>query len=167
VFLAERHGSGWREITYAAADRLSGAIGENLLRRGLDRERPILILGEASCAQGLLRLAALRAGIPFVPASPAVLRFGGPEQIRALIGRLTPGAIALSPASLDLLPAELSRERDSLLALDDTFLQVAGTEERARTWPGRRQPSPRIPWLPCFSPRAQLASQRGWRSRTG
>ena len=127
VFLAERHGSGWREITYAAADRLSGAIGENLLRRGLDRERPILILGEASCAQGLLRLAALRAGIPFVPASPAVLRFGGPEQIRALIGRLTPGAIALSPASLDLLPAELSRERDSLLALDDTFLQVAGT----------------------------------------
>jgi feruloyl-CoA synthase len=128
VFLAERNGSGWREITYAAADHLSAAIGQNLLDQGLDRERPILILGEASCAQGLLRLAALRAGIPFVPASPAVLRFGGPERLRALMRRATPGAIALSPACLDLLPTELRSEPGSQLVLDQAFLDAAGSE---------------------------------------
>jgi feruloyl-CoA synthase len=131
VFLAERSGSAWREITYAAAERLSAAIGEDLLGRGLDRERPILILGEASCAQGLLRLAALRAGIPFVPVSPSLLRFGRPERLRTLMRRLSPGAVALSPACLDLLQAEFRTGVGSLLVLDPAFLDRAGTTASA------------------------------------
>lgn len=128
VFLAERSGSGWREITYAAAERLSTTIGENLLGRGLGRERPILILGEASCPQGVLRLAALRAGIPFVPVSPAVLRFGGRERLRAVMRYASPGAIALSPACLDQLPAEFRSGAGSLLVLDEVLLH--GDETR-------------------------------------
>lgn len=128
VFLAERQGAGWREISYAAAARLSAHAGASLLDRGLDREHPILIIGEASCAQGLLRLGALRAGIPFVPVSPALLRFGGAERLRAVIARMTPGLIAVSPASMKLLPAEFLNGLVPVLRLDDEFLTQAETE---------------------------------------
>jgi feruloyl-CoA synthase len=131
VFLAERQGAGWRELNYASAARLSANVSASLLDRGLgralDREHPILIIGEASCAQGILRLGALRAGIPFVPVSPALLRFGGIERLRAVIAKMTPGLIALSPASMKLLPAEFLSGPVPVLLLDDEFLARAET----------------------------------------
>jgi feruloyl-CoA synthase len=128
VFLAERQGPGWRELTYAAAERLSAHVGASLLDRGLDRERPILIVGEASCAQAILRLAALRAGIPFAPVSPALLRFGATERLRAMMAKMTPGLVAVSPVSLKLLPAEFFNGPIPILLLDDDFLTRAETE---------------------------------------
>jgi feruloyl-CoA synthase len=128
VFLAERQGAGWRELSYAAAERLSAHVGASLLEHGVDRERPILIIGEASCAQGILRLGALRAGIPFVPVSPALLRFGASERLRAVIAKMTPGLIALSAASMKLLPAEFRNGPIPTLRLDDEFLTQAETE---------------------------------------
>jgi feruloyl-CoA synthase len=128
VFLAKRQGGGWRELKYASAARLSANVGASLLERGLGREHPILIIGEASCAQGILRLGALRAGIPFVPVSPGLLRFGASERLHTVIAKMTPGLIALSPASMKLLPAELLRGPTPLLLLDDEFLTQAETE---------------------------------------
>jgi feruloyl-CoA synthase len=135
VFLAERQGGGWRELNYASAARLSANVGASLLERGfggrLDREagreHPILIIGEASCAQGILRLAALHAGIPFVPVSPGLLRFGASERLRAVIAKMTPGLIALSPASMKLLPAEFRNGPVPTLLLDDDFLTRSET----------------------------------------
>ena len=136
VFLAERLGAGWRELDYASAARLSANVGASLLERrlggrlgrGVDREHPILILGEASCAQGILRLGALRAGIPFVPVSPALLRFGASERLHAVIAKMTPGLIALSPAGMQLLPAEFLNGPTPILLLDNEFLARAEIE---------------------------------------
>ena len=125
VFLAERAGAGWRTLSYRAADRLSAAIGAQLSGRRLGRDRPILILGAASCAQGVLRLAALRAGIPFVPASPNALRLAGPARWRALIEMFTPGLVALSPACADLVAAMPRNDAPPLVVLDDVFLAQA------------------------------------------
>ena len=139
VFLAERQSGGWRELNYASAAWLSANVGASLLERGLDREHPILIIGEASCAQGILRLGALRAGIPFVPVSPALLRFGASERLHAVIAKMTPGLIALSPASVKLLPAEFLNGPIPTLLLDDEFLTRAETHLPDRGWPRPRR----------------------------
>jgi feruloyl-CoA synthase len=103
-------------------------VGASLLDRGINRERPTLIVGEASCAQAILRLAALRAGIPFAPVSPALLRFGATEPLRAVMARMTPGLIAVSPVSMKLLPAEFLNGPIPILLLDNDFLTRAETE---------------------------------------
>lgn len=132
TFLAERAGAGWRTLSYREVDRLSAALGVQLRQRGLDGERPILIIGEASCPQGVLRIAALRAGIPFVPASPHALRLGGAERLQALIAMFTPGLIALSPACAALVSAMPRSDAIPLLVLDDALLEAAHTGEGAR-----------------------------------
>ncbi|MBV8838299.1 MAG: AMP-binding protein, partial [Alphaproteobacteria bacterium] len=131
-FLAERAGAGWRTLSYREVERLSAALGMQLLQRGLARERPILILGDASCQQGVLRIAAQRAGIPFVPASPHALRLGGAERLRALIDMFTPGLIALSPASAALVSTMPRTDTTPSIVLDDAFLQEAGAGQGAR-----------------------------------
>src|SRR5436305_7502848 len=72
TFLAEREAAGgWRRVSYGAAldavERIAGA----LVARGLDVERPVALLSENGVDHGLLQLAAMHAGIPAVPISPA------------------------------------------------------------------------------------------------
>ncbi|MGH6681046.1 MAG: feruloyl-CoA synthase, partial [Bradyrhizobium sp.] len=63
VFLAERDPEdGWRFLTFA--DALAGArgLGQALLDRGLDAQRPLVILSGNSIPHALLALAALYVG---------------------------------------------------------------------------------------------------------
>ena len=67
VFIAERDGDGWREVTYAQARDMVRAIASSLLQRGLNGETPIMILSGNGVDHGLLTLAAQYVGIPTVP----------------------------------------------------------------------------------------------------
>lgn len=67
VFLAERRGAGWREVTYAQALEQVRAIASHLLTRGLGPDRPIMILSGNGVDHGLLTLAAQYVGIPTMP----------------------------------------------------------------------------------------------------
>lgn len=67
VFLAERSGAGWREITYRETRQMIRAIAAGLLARGLGPKAPIMILSGNSIDHGLLALAAQYVGIPVVP----------------------------------------------------------------------------------------------------
>ena len=71
VLLASRDGEGWRKITYLVAMNAARAIGQALLDRGLSLKRPVLILSGNGIEHGLLALACLNVGIPFVPVSTA------------------------------------------------------------------------------------------------
>ena len=71
VLLASRDGEGWRKITYREALNAARAIGQALLDRGLSLKRPVLILSGNGIEHGLLALACLNVGIPFVPVSTA------------------------------------------------------------------------------------------------
>ncbi len=63
VFLAERSGAGWREVTYSAALQQVRAIASALLDRGLTSDTPILIISGNGVDHGLLSLAiAIAAG---------------------------------------------------------------------------------------------------------
>jgi len=71
VFLAERAGDGWREVSFAEARAAADAIAQALLDRGLGPTRPLMILSGNSVNQALLMLGAMQAGIPVAPVSPA------------------------------------------------------------------------------------------------
>jgi feruloyl-CoA synthase len=105
--IAERSPDGWNSVAYGHAWDRTGAIAEGLLSLGLGADRPLLIGGEPSVDQALLRLAALRAGVPFVPLSPALFRHGAHERLKQIAGIVQPGLLVLSRACLDACSPDL------------------------------------------------------------
>jgi feruloyl-CoA synthase len=67
VFLAERSGQGWREVSYADALGQVRSLASSLLGRGFGPETPIVIMSGNSVDHGLLALAAQYVGVPLVP----------------------------------------------------------------------------------------------------
>ncbi|WP_166299082.1 feruloyl-CoA synthase [Bradyrhizobium sp. 2S1] len=99
VFMAERAGSGWRQITYAQLLETTRRIASALIARGLSAERPVVILSGNSIDHALIALGALYAGIPFCPVSPAyslVSRDYG--KLSFVIKLLTPGLVFVDDA---------------------------------------------------------------------
>jgi feruloyl-CoA synthase len=88
--LAARDGERWRKVTYLEAWNSTRAIGQALLDRGLSATRPVLILSGNGIEHGLLSLACLHVGIPFVPLSTAYSLtsrdFARLRDIAALVG---------------------------------------------------------------------------------
>ena len=108
VFLAERDGAGWREVTYAQARDQARAIAAGLLDRDLGPDRPILILSGNSVDHGLLTLAAQYIGVPTVPlAEQYGLIPAAQAQLDHFANLVTPGMVYAEDG--DLLAAALAR----------------------------------------------------------
>jgi len=71
VFLAERKGEAWRKVSYREAYGAARRIGQALLERGLNAERPVAILSDNGIDHALLALGAMHVGVPVAPVSPA------------------------------------------------------------------------------------------------
>jgi len=71
AFLAERKGDAWHRISYREAYGAVRRIGEALLERGLNAERPVAILSDNGIDHALLALGAMHVGVPVAPVSPA------------------------------------------------------------------------------------------------
>lgn len=72
TWLAERDGPGrWRRISYADAKTQVDSLTEALLALKKGPECPLAILSDNSVAHGLLTVAAMQAGMPVAPISPA------------------------------------------------------------------------------------------------
>jgi feruloyl-CoA synthase len=116
VAFAERHGDGWRELTYGQAAATAAAIGQALLDRGLGPDRPVMILSGNSVDHALLALAALVAGVPYAPVSvPYSTMSRDFAKLRLVAELLQPGLVfcetgapfARAIASLPGEPAEV------------------------------------------------------------
>ncbi len=85
---------GWRRLSYGAALAAVEQIAGALLARGLDRDRPVAVLSENGIDNGLLQLAAMHAGIPLVPISPAYsLLSSDHAKLRAILEATRPGLV--------------------------------------------------------------------------
>ncbi|WP_106476904.1 feruloyl-CoA synthase [Phytohalomonas tamaricis] len=94
-FLAQRDETGqWRRLSFAATLTKVQRLAQALLARGLSAERPLVMLSGNSIEHALLALAALHAGIPFAPVSPAYsLMSRDYLKLRHVIELLTPGLV--------------------------------------------------------------------------
>jgi len=100
VWLAAREeGGGWRRLRYGEARDKVRRIAAALLARGLSAERPVVILSGNGIDHALLGTAALYAGIPYAPVSPAYslvsADFG---RLRRIFDLLEPGLVFVEDA---------------------------------------------------------------------
>jgi feruloyl-CoA synthase len=102
VFMAERGPDGqWRKLTYGEALTKVRSVATALRARGLSAERPLMILSGNDLDHAVLGVAALYAGIPYVPLSPAYSLishdFG---KLRHIVGLTTPGLVFAADGDL-------------------------------------------------------------------
>ena len=98
VLFAQRDaGGGWRRLTYGEARRRARRIAAALLERGLSAERPLAVLSGNDLEHALLEIAAMYAGVPYAPVSPAYSLVSSDfAQLRRVIELTTPGLIYVS-----------------------------------------------------------------------
>jgi len=95
TLFAKRDASGsWRKLSYSKALDSARRIGQALLDRGLDADRPLLILSENDLEHAMLALAALHVGVPFAPVSPAYSLISQDYgKLRYILELMTPGLV--------------------------------------------------------------------------
>src|SRR5262245_51579640 len=95
IFLAQRQPSGdWRRLSYSESLERVRRIAAALRERKLSQERPVMILSGNGIEHALLGLAAMYAGIPYAPVSPAYALVSTDfNKLRSIVDLLTPGLI--------------------------------------------------------------------------
>lgn len=145
IFIAERAGDGWRQVTYAEAWEQVRSIAAGLLERDLGPDRPLMILSGNSVDHGLISLAAHHVGIPTVPlAEQYSLIPAAHPRLQHALDLTKPGAVFAGDseaykAAIDLsgLPAITSNGGQGTTAL--VQLTRAGSDvsdAHAQTGPG-------------------------------
>jgi feruloyl-CoA synthase len=87
-------GGQWRHLNYAQALDAARRIGQALLERGLNAERPLAILSENSLEHAMLALGAMYAGVPFCAVSPPYSLVSRDfDKLRHVLDTLTPGLV--------------------------------------------------------------------------
>jgi feruloyl-CoA synthase len=93
VFLAERAGDGWRELTYGDVRQQAGAVAQAILDLGLPADKPAAILSDNSIDHALLSLACQYIGRPVCSVSSAYSKQTSSARIRAILDQLDPALI--------------------------------------------------------------------------
>eukprot|EP01034_Spumella_vulgaris_P027986 gene27986-34776_t len=89
----------WQHISYAQAWQTARNIAQGLIDRGLNAERPVVILSENSLEHALLALGCLVAGVPYVPTSPPYsLVSVDYDKLKHVLSTVTPGMVFASDA---------------------------------------------------------------------
>jgi feruloyl-CoA synthase len=90
----------WRHISYREALDSARRIGQALIDRGLDQERPVAILSENGLEHALLALGCIYAGVPYCPVSPAYSTVSQDyDKLRHVLQTLTPGLVFAADAA--------------------------------------------------------------------
>ena len=99
VKLADGSLGDWRHITYAEAWNTARNIAQGLINRGLNAERPVVILSENSLEHALLALGCIVAGVPFVPTSPPYSLISQDyDKLKHVLRTVTPGMVFANDA---------------------------------------------------------------------
>lgn len=94
VFLAERRGAGWRELTYRQFRDQVHSIAQGMINLGLVGKGPLVVLSGNSVDHALLQMAAMHIGIPVTSVSVAYSLVAKTyEQLHSTIERLNPCAV--------------------------------------------------------------------------
>ncbi len=105
TFLAERVDGSWRQLSYAEALRATESVAQSLIDRGLNQQRPLLILSGNSIDHALMMLGGMLAGVPVAPISPAYsLLSQDYGKLRQIVELVRPALVFAEPLA-PFLPA--------------------------------------------------------------
>jgi len=95
LFISKYAGDGnWQGLTYGDALRLMKPVAQNLVKRKLSAQRPLMTFSKNGIENALLQLAAMDIGVPVIPLSPALsLDEKNHEVLRRIITDTTPGLV--------------------------------------------------------------------------
>lgn len=97
VFLGERRGAGWHEVSYGTAMATILALAQGMIDRGLGPARPLAILSDNGVDAALLMLAAMHVGAPVAMVSPAYsLMSQDLVKVRSIAARVAPALVYAS-----------------------------------------------------------------------
>jgi len=100
VFIAERDGPGWREVTFKEALEIVRTLGSWLLANGYDKKGPVVIMSGNSVDHGLLALATQYIGMASVPvAEQYSLIPGAHDRLLYVIEKVRPGLLFVDDAA--------------------------------------------------------------------
>ena len=89
----------WQHVSFAQALASARRIAQSLIDRGLNAERPVVILSENDLEHAQLALGCMLAGVPYCPASPAYSTISQDyDKLRHILTTLTPGLVFASDA---------------------------------------------------------------------
>jgi feruloyl-CoA synthase len=90
----------WQHISFADALEAARHIAQGLINRGLNADRPVVILSENDLEHALMALGCLVAGVPYCPASPAYSTISQDyDKLRHILSTLTPGLVFAADAA--------------------------------------------------------------------
>jgi len=90
----------WQRVSYGQGWVQARAIAQGLIARGLNAERPVVILSENSIEHALMAMGCMLAGVPFVPTSPAYSLISTDyDKLRHVLRTVTPGMVFASDAA--------------------------------------------------------------------
>ena len=97
--LADGKTGDWQHVTYAHAWQYARSIAQGLIDRGLNVDRPVVILSENDLEHAMLTLGCMLAGVPFVPTSPPYSLVSQDfDKLRHVLATVTPGLVFASDA---------------------------------------------------------------------
>lgn len=128
-----RHADGsagdWQHLSFAQA--LDGArhIGQALIDRGLNAERPVVILSENDLDHALLSLACLYVGVPYCSTSPAYSTISTDHgKLKHVMATLTPGLVFASDGAryAKAIDAAVPADCDVVLSHVNGYTRASG-----------------------------------------
>ena len=184
VWMARREqlaGSGtgdWVKLTYGEAWATARRIAQSLINRGLNVDRPVVILSENSLEHALLAVGCMVAGVPYVPTSPAYsLLSTDYDKLKHVLRTVTPGLVFASDASRFGKAIAATRQDGVEVVLvngsvegvqSTTFAELAATEATAQVDAAMAATGPETVVKFLFTsgstklPKAVINTQRLW-----
>ena len=116
----------WQHVSYAQALDAARSIGQALLNRGLNAERPVVVLSENTIEHALLALGCIYAGVPYCPVSPAYATVSQDyDKLRHVIATLTPGLVFAADG------ARYGKAIEATVGADVEVVLAQGSQEQA------------------------------------
>ncbi|MBA3773182.1 MAG: feruloyl-CoA synthase [Ramlibacter sp.] len=120
----------WRHVSFSEALDSARRIGQALLDRGLNAQRPVAILSENDLEHAMLALGCIYAGVPYCPVSPAYSTVSQDyDKLRHVLGTLTPGLVFAADG------ARYGKAIAAAVAPDAEVVLAAGAIEGRKTTP--------------------------------
>ena len=136
LFVAERGGGGWRELTYGDALRAAIRLGRVLVEQGGGPERPLLVLAPNGIAHVKVMLAALYAGVPVASVAPAYAASTNDlTKLSSVFETLQPAVVFVQDGAAPALEAMHTRHNFNVLAsteVEPTTLESCAALTAAR-----------------------------------